>query len=287
VTFKGVSGNKIRELDVSADNVTMDGLDVDGNGAVNATFEIHGTSNVTFKNGRIGNVTDEKGALVSGDHLTFDNVEFHDVVLKTDGVHLECMYAIVVPNMTVRNSTFRNCAVMDLFFTYGTWWTPLPPAYGGVTIENNVFGHTTNNSGGWNYYTLYVGMTGPNGDGGDPMSGWTVRNNTFDIDAFLSSSAGTNGTRWVGNLGAWNCLGGVNFHNNVGDKCSASDRAVSPSASTPSTPAAFGWTNPSAWDFHINAGSPAIDAADPNDHPATDRDGKARGSAPDAGAYER
>ena len=52
---------------------------------------------------------------------------------------MECVYAIVVPGFTVRNSTFHNCAVMDLFFTYGDWWNPLPPTYGNVTIEGNSF----------------------------------------------------------------------------------------------------------------------------------------------------
>ena len=45
---------------------------------------------------------------------------------STDGVHMECLYAIVVPDMTIRNSSFSNCAVMDILFTYGDWWSPLP-----------------------------------------------------------------------------------------------------------------------------------------------------------------
>ena len=80
--------------------------------------------------------------LASGANLTIDNVMFHDAVLKTDGdVHMECLYAIGVPGFTIRNSTFRDCAIMDAFFTYGSWWSPQPPAYGNVTIENNVFAH--------------------------------------------------------------------------------------------------------------------------------------------------
>ena len=55
---------------------------------------------------------------------------------------MECLYAIGVPGFTLRNSTFRDCAIMDLFFTYGSWWSPLPPAYGNVTVENNVFAHS-------------------------------------------------------------------------------------------------------------------------------------------------
>ena len=79
--------------------------------------------------------------LATGAGLTVDNVDFHDAIYRTDGTHMECLYAIGVPGFTLRNSSFRDCAVMDVFFTYGSWWSPLPPAYGNVTIENNVFAH--------------------------------------------------------------------------------------------------------------------------------------------------
>jgi hypothetical protein len=162
VTFKGVPGAKVRTLENSASNVTYDGVEVDAGFAKTAGFQNHGADNVTFKNAAIGNVADEKGALVSGANFTFDNVLFHDAVMtpggEDSGVHMECVYAIVVPGFTVRNSVFRDCSVMDLFFTYGTWWTPLPPPYGNVTIENNVFAHPERiSNGGWHYYGLYVG----------------------------------------------------------------------------------------------------------------------------------
>ncbi len=116
VTVRGVSGTRFRQLYSSFDNVVFDGLDIDAGRTKTsggAAFESHG-DNATFKNGSIGNVTDEKGALVSGSNFTFDNVLFHDVRLATAGVHNECVYAIVVPGFTIRNSTFRNCVTMDL-----------------------------------------------------------------------------------------------------------------------------------------------------------------------------
>ena len=133
VTFRGVPGAKVRTLDNSASNVTFQGIGVDVGFAQDSGFENHGADNVTFRDAAIGNVSDEKGAVVSGSHFTFDNVVFHDAVMtpagEASGVHMECVYAIVVPGFTVRNSIFRDCSVMDLFFTYGDWWTPLPPAY--------------------------------------------------------------------------------------------------------------------------------------------------------------
>jgi hypothetical protein len=284
VTFRGQSGNKLRELDNYADNITFDSLDIDGNGAVNNTFENHDGNNDTFKNSRIGHVTDEKGALVSGDHFTFDNMVFHDVDLKTDGVHLECVFAIGVPNMVVKNSTFTNCSVMDLFFTYGNWWTPTPPAYGGVTVENNVFGHVMDGANdGWNYYPMYIGQTGD-----DVLRNWTVRYNTFEQPASLTSShSSAVNSRWVGNLGGWDCIDGMAYSHNVGDVCGSTDKKVSPDQDTPSQIAPFGWMDPRNGDFHLRADSVALNAGDPSNHPATDRDGNPRGSTPDAGAYER
>lgn len=283
VTFRGAPGAKLRELDNFADNVTYDGIEVDSNFEKVSGFENRDGANVTFKNGRIGNVTDEKGALISGTNFTFDNVVFHDVRLTNETVHNECVYAIGVPGMTVRNSTFYACATMDLFFTYGDWWTPLPPAYGGVTVENNVFAHSTMQStDSWHYYSLYVGNVA---SGGGALTNWVVRNNTFEIAARVSRQTST-GSRWAGNLGSWDCVAGVTYRHNVGKKCAGTDKAVTPDVSTRARVAAFGWVNPAINDFHLLASSPAIGAADPGDAPATDRDGKTRDAAPDAGAYE-
>ena len=282
VTFSGSPGAKLRQLENNAANVTFDGIEVDAAFGQTAGFQNHDAANVTFRDGRIGNVTDEKGALVSGANFTFDNVVFHDVRVTNPSVHNECVYAIGVPGMTVRNSLFYSCATMDLFFTYGSWWIPLPSAYGNVTLENNDFGHTYKDDGTWHYYSLYVGNTAA--DGGT-LSGWKVRNNSFEIDAYVSRTA-SSGSRWVGNLGAWNCVPGVTYRRNVGDKCADSDKAVVPATSSATRIAPLGWLNPGAQDFRLRAGSPAIDAADPGDYPATDRDGFVRDSRPDAGAHE-
>lgn len=284
VTFRGAAGARLRELDNFADNVTFDGIEVDAQFAKVSGFENHGAANVTFQNGRIGNVTDEKGAVVSGTNFTFDNVVFHDVRLIDPNVHNECVYAIVVPGMTVRNSTFQACATMDLFFTYGDWWTPLPPAYGGVTLENNVFAHSMmeQSDPSWHYYSLSVGNTA---HGGGTLKDWTVRNNTFEIPAAVSRES-SSGSRWVGNLGSWDCVAGVEYRHNVGTRCSSTDKAITPAASTRTRVAPFGWVDPALNDFRLRAGSTAIGAADPGDAPATDRDGHPRDSRPDAGAYE-
>jgi hypothetical protein len=286
VTFRGGPGVKLHQLYSNASNVTYDGIDIDAGGTNTnvSALEIHG-SGQTFRNASVGNVVDTKAATIVGANHTVDNVVFHDAVMRTDGVHMECVYAIGVPGFVIRNSTFRDCAIMDLLFTYGSWWSPLPPSYGNVTIENNVFAHAEmENNGGWHYYSLYVGSIGPNGLA-DPMNGWVVRNNTFEQTARIApESAG--GSRWVGNLGDWECVSGFQYSHNVGKRCGATDKAVSPASSNSSRTAALGWVNPGAYDFHLTSGSPAINAGDPNDYPALDREGLVRDSQPDAGAHE-
>ena len=210
VVFKGTGLPKLRQLDSGASNVTFDGFDVDGAFTTALTFHNSG-NNSTFKNGRIGNVIDEKGALVSGNNFTFDNVLFHDVEIHTRGVHLECLYAIVVPGLTIKNSESRNCGVFDVFFTYGFWWLPLPPAYGGVTMENNHFGRSYN-LGAPGYYTVMAAYTGNGpvfsqcGNSSEPqgyLTNWRVTGNTFELPtAYLDDCpARHQNFVWSGNTG--------------------------------------------------------------------------------------
>ena len=293
VTFKGGPGVILRQMSSDANNVTYNGINVDAAGrkTTNSAFGVSG-DNTTVKNARIGNLTDEKAMLATGANITIDNVLFHDAVLTSAGqdqdVHMECLYAIGVPGFTIRNSTFRDCAIMDILFTYGSWWSPKPPAYGNVTIENNVFSHPEDDAGtSWHYYGLYIGWIGP-AEGGSPMSGWLVRNNTFENDVAIAPDRGTNGTRWVNNIGKWDCKPGIAYSHNVGKRCSGTDKAVKPASSTAnrSAAAALGWVNPGLNDFRLRRSSPAINAGDPNDAPRLDREGLVRDSRPDAGAHE-
>lgn len=174
VTFRGQTGAILRQLDVAAANTTFDGLDLDAGNVktVNAVYEPH-AANITFKNGKIGNVVDEKGSLAGADcaNCTYDNVEFHDVKIATDGVHNECLYS-QAPDITVKNSKFTNCATMDIFFTRGTWWNQ--PTYGGFTLTNNFFGKTYKLDGTPHYFTVVWANN-------SPIDRAVVRNNTFEL----------------------------------------------------------------------------------------------------------
>lgn len=185
--FKGIPGNKVRQIQFASPNLTFDGIDVDAGATKTsgAAFE-NGGAPFTFKNGRIGNVVDEKGALVTEAGIVFDNVEFHDVVLRTNGVHNECIFAAVPDGMIIRNSRFRNCAVMDLFFVYPDWWPTLPPPYKNVTLENNDFDKPVGT------YAIYIGKIGTSIANSAPITGWRVRNNNFDGPINTDAPYGTN-----------------------------------------------------------------------------------------------
>ena len=321
VTIRNASGRRpvFGTTTVNASNITVIGIAIrrdDDPGPNTATLEAKGANNTfdrvsvntrfmpvrqgiyasgdnnVFKNGSTFNVVDEKGALVGASRVTFVNFNFHDVQASAPGVHNECVYSSG-PNLTVRRSRFWNCATMDLFITRGTWWNQ--PAYGGVTIENNVFEHSTmEEPGSWHHYGLLFG--GQLAEGGAPLRDLKVRYNTFEqAVSLVEIFRATGDSEWVGNVGGgWDCIPGMRFSHNVGEKCAATDKKVT-AASSCGPPACGrmrfatqGWVNPAKRDFRLKAGAPAIGAGDPRDFPRVDKGGKARpaGRRPDAGAFE-
>ena len=208
-------------------------------------------------------------------------------IRQGDGVHNECVYAMT-PGLTIRNSTFRNCATMDLMITRGDWWGQ--PSYGGVTLENNVFGHSTNGRDPrWHYYGFLL-----HGNMGQ-LTNVRIVNNTFEthVGGVESQNIGSASGVWANNIGGgWDCLPGITYAGNVGKKCAGSDVAVNPSQSCapPACPSSstmpVGWIDPAHFNFQLKAGSRAIGAASPAYAPARDRRGYRRDGDPDAGAYE-
>ena len=257
-------------------------------------------------NSEIRNVVDEKGILVSdGTGIKFDNIYVHDVTMSSAGaaadVHNECIYAIVVPSFSLKNSKFWNCSVMDVYFTYGFWWNPLPPDYGNVTLENNVFDTSRRpNSERYHYYGVVVAGTGAMRGTGcfAPVTGWKVRYNAFmntmifsENESPCTTTRPVSGNQFVGNIGGYDCLGGDTIHKyNVGTACpgGSNNKNISPNGYDGIAPDPTWYVDPLNNNFHSTSNSPAIDAGDPSDYPSKDADGNTRyqGSAPDAGPYE-
>ena len=140
VTFKGQSGNLERAISIDADNVTLDGINLDCGGikCADQTFLNGGGNNVTVKNSSIGNIVDGKGAMTDGVNQVFDNVRFHDVIIHTAGVHDGPSSANFNQGMVIRNSTFTNCATMDASIGTATWWGQ-DLHWNTLTLENNRF----------------------------------------------------------------------------------------------------------------------------------------------------
>ena len=195
VTFIGASGAVLRELDVNASNITLDNVDIDGN-AAKVTILDNGGDNNTYRNLEIRDNRDVQMISNTGDSATYTNVSFHDAVMTTAGenagVHMECMWSSG-PGLTIRNSVFRDCSVMDLFLTRGSWYGQ--PNVCCITLENNIFWPSERiNNGGVHFYSVLVH------ENADSIDRYQVRNNRFDLPFSLSERPVVNSV-FCGNTG--------------------------------------------------------------------------------------
>ena len=100
VTVRAATRNcaKLPRLHAKSSNITFDGLDIDAGGGVPscggsscAAFETwDDNTNITFRNGRIGNVGGQKGAFLHGSDpspkgVVIENTEIHDVRITAVG----------------------------------------------------------------------------------------------------------------------------------------------------------------------------------------------------------
>jgi hypothetical protein len=195
-----------------------------------------------------------------------DGVLFHDWTRTGPVVHTECLQIGAGDGITIRNSRFRNCDVMDMHVS----WYGDAPMTKNVTLENNFF--SAARDGG--FYSVEA----------KAFENLLLRNNSFAqaFKIFVDEGPNVN-VRVIGNVGPyppWACAWGVRYLYNVWTKvrCSPTDRI-----------AATGFVNAAAGNLHLRAGAAAINRGDPKSYPSRDIDGQKRpkGSAPDAGADER
>ena len=194
VTLRGVyPGTVLNSIGVNADNFHVEYVTLDNemSSATNTLF-VSPKKNFSFKHGEIRNQLNQpmvmlNGSTVAGEMLNpvFDDVFFHDAVSNNAGVHMECVYS-QASGLTIRNSRFENCAVMDVFITRGDWWQQ--PIYKGITLENNTFGTSRSVNGTCcSSYGVVV-----NGNMQE-IRDFTIRNNFF-----AQGVAGFNESPWVG-----------------------------------------------------------------------------------------
>jgi hypothetical protein len=220
-------------------------------------------------------------------HLTIDGAIFENFARCSSSDHTECLQTEPSDYLTIRNSVFRRCDTIVINITENSGNSLSPAGHiesDHILIENSFFDQATDATAanGEAYYSLRV----PSG------TNVTLRNNSWLDQPLLSSSAQyyKANYRLVGNVGPFSssfCENGyTTYSHNVFSDTTCGD---------PSSKAVgnnFGFADPSvggSLDLHLLAGSPAINAGDPNDFPAMDIDGQARplGGLPDAGADER
>ena len=260
------------------DNVVVDGL---GEG------DDHGIRGVgdgfVLRNSVVRNIRDQKGFEAGADDMRIENNVWRNITVTSSDVHNECMYVNGGNRSVYRGNRFLGCPTMALFFTN---WAG-GPAYRDVIVENNVFGHTLDDSQRWHASCAFKIGSGTNGQ--NTIHGWHVRYNTFETGTCVDDLPGGSST-WIGNLGGISCVDAFSYRHNVGQTCGGvREIRVSNAVNGKSTPnAAPFYVNAPAGDFRLRRGAIAINKGDPKSFPRTDAARRKRpvGRAPDAGAYE-
>jgi len=252
----------------TADHVTFRSIDADA-------FYITGGNNIRVLGGDYGPSAGLPSEIKAcGDcttqpkNILIDRAYFHDYT-RPDEAHVECLHVMASDGITVRNSRFQRCAVMDMaFHQYGSGG-----ATTNVLIENNFLDVPT--AGG--FYSIDISPSQ-----GLPIVNFLVRNNSSLSTMYVDPSAGVENVKFVGNVGFRNpihCYPGVVFSHNIwtNAKCGPTDRK-----------APLGFRSPARFDLHLKVGAAARGRGDPKSYPARDIDGQKRplGKRVDAGADE-
>jgi hypothetical protein len=262
----------------STDDVTLRNIDMLG-------FFIEGSSNVSLIGGRVhcgvcdyhSQISAESGVNVAPTNILFDGVLFEDWQAATSDQHTECLQIGGGIGITIRNSTFRDCATQtpnNATSNIHVSWYGFGPKTRDVTIENN-FIYESGNA-----FSIQAG----------DYAGLRIRYNSIvgPIVVFGGEGDGTpvqitgNILRYAAGMCSAQPLGSgpnapLTWRYNIlsGGTCHSTDKN-----------AAYGYTN-NLTNLHLLAGATAINNGDPSSYPATDIDGNTRTGTPDAGADER
>jgi hypothetical protein len=275
-------------LDIKADHVVLRGIrssyvNLDSGDPADIVddvrlYDVHtrthfmrGASDFRWEGGSIGPSHDAKASMIAGTppsrRVTYDRVTWHDATRSDTSIHTECLIALGVQGLTIRNSRFTNCAVLDILLSR----IDQDPPPRDIVIENTVLEASRDLGGKPAFFSVQTGA--------DPIDGLTLRNNVWGNGVSLQGPV----TRGVitGNIG-WvgPCVSGIRYSHNVfiDQQCDPTDRVVPDAMSQ--------FVDPSKGDWALKPRAAAIDAADPKAAPARDATGRNRDARPDAGPLE-
>jgi hypothetical protein len=268
--------------DVTLRNNTLKNFDLYSDGT-------QSSRDISFIGGSVGPSVDENSRIASNGpstsaspkNILIDGVDFHDFTVSPgSGAHVECLQVWAVDGLTIRNSTFRNCEVFDIFLQKLPGGAAATPS--NILIENNFF-----DCCGTGFYSIRMAD-----HAGTSWKNVTIRNNSLNKELNPDPGVPYSNVKIVGNVGPavkfWRGSNGAIEPKPAGIEVDYNVWYAGSKVGSHDKVAASGFRNAAAVDFHLNAGAAAIDAGDPANAPATDIDGDARpaGSAPDAGADE-
>jgi hypothetical protein len=150
------------------------------------TMFIRVASNISLYGGSVGGSCDGTSETIGGGSATarstnilIDGVRFHDVTRSCNPTsHVECLFVQEASYVTIRNSSFTNCDVMDMFFHAIAGGAD--PDH--VVLQNNTF--ATTGSGG--YHTIVF-----RADSGETLNDYLVQGNTFGQSIYVEDAPGS------------------------------------------------------------------------------------------------
>jgi hypothetical protein len=274
ITLRNVSG---KSMMVVAEDVLVQGGDFGGFDGCNASNQEDVID--------VWQLPDSGGTYHASNRVTFDGVTVHDITDHNNtcsdvsgsgnGRHVDCMQILAGHYITVRNSTFYNCATSDIIAR------PFRDSLDNLLFENNFFGEV-----------LHPGAALNLGASGDTFGGTNIVRYNVIQSAGIQCSPSPGCMQIYGNIMAiGSCQSGSYSYNvffaNWSATCGSNSKRGNPSFVGP-TPNP-GYMNGIRPNYHLASNDTvALNAGDPNRYPATDIDGQARkvGAAPEAGADE-
>lgn len=179
---------------VGVDDVTLENLDF-------SNFYENWSSNLTIRGGDYGPCTvpsnscaNSKLDVETGANITIDGALFHDMrIVPNSGEHFECLIVFGGQNITIRNSTFRDCEFYDIFLQHPVWagsrFDGSSPR--NILIERSTFDVTWDN--GHDGRTSAIAFSPRR----VPFRDVLIRCNTFLAGASISVNDDGDGTQYV------------------------------------------------------------------------------------------